>query len=228
MRVAVSWSGGKDSALALDRIIRQGTHEVVGLLTNVSTATRRVTMHGVRRALIHAQARALGMPLWEISLGEATMAAFEEATLRMWHRLADEHGVEGIVHGDIFLEDVRTYRDQLLQRAGLHGIYPLWGYDTHRLLEEFWRTGHRTVICAADAANARLVGRELDHRTRARLAPGTDPCGENGEFHTFCFQSPHFRHSVPFRRGHPHLEVYRHRHQEHRFYYVDLLPPPNP
>ncbi len=223
MRVAILWSGGKDSALALDRILRMGGYQVMALVTNFSKSSGRVTMHGVRKQLIQHQARSLQIPLWEVILPDPTMDAFEAATLSAWHHLRKEVGIEAIVYGDIFLEDIRSYRDRLAQRAGLQSIYPLWNVPTDELLREFWRRGHRTVICAANASNARLVGRPLDHRTRAMLAHGTDPCGEHGEFHTFCFDGPHFHYPIPYRLGSPHLEIYSHNGIAMRFYYVDLL-----
>ena len=224
MKVAVSWSGGKDSMLALDRLVREGRHTVAALVVNVSAESKRVTMHGVRRALIQQQAESLGIPLVEVWLPDKQMATFEQQTLRTWQRLQREAGIEAIVHGDIFLEDVKNYRDRLLAQAGLPGLYPLWGEDSRELLREFLARGYRTVICAADDANADAVGKELTLALLPELASGTDPCGENGEFHTFCFDGPLFRRPVHFQRGRRHQAVYSHDGQTQTFHFIDLLP----
>ncbi len=224
MKVAISWSGGKDSMLALDRLIREGTHEVVALVVNISTESGRVTMHGVRESLIVQQARSLRIPLVPVYLPDRRMDTFEQHTLRTWQRLHQQAGVEAIVHGDIFLRDVKDYRDRLLKKAGLTGLYPIWGEDSRQLLEKFRQRGYRTVVCAANEENRHIVGHELTPARLLDLAPGTDPCGENGEFHTFCFAGPLFQWPIGFQKGRRHTVSYSHGGVSHTFHFIDLRP----
>jgi uncharacterized protein (TIGR00290 family) len=223
MKALMCWSGGKDSALAL-RLARERTDlEIAGLLTTFSEEFDRVSMHGVRRELLEAQAQALGLPVWKVFLptpprdaacaltplaGQpgfvsfASNEAYEAKMIEAFER-ARRGGIAAIVFGDIFLEDLRAYRERLLARAGLKGIYPLWGRPTRDLMEEFIADGFRAVVVCVDAArlDASWAGRPLDAKFLAELPEGVDPCGENGEYHTFVFDGPGFSRPVALSHG---------------------------
>lgn len=218
--VLLSWSGGKDSALTLERLQADATVRVVGLLTSVSTEFDRISIHGVRRSLLHRQAESVGLPLYEIPLApkpsnETYEAAFATALAKVQER---EHGLDTIAFGDLFLEDVRTYRQTLLARLGWTGLYPIWGEPTRALAEHFIERGYRAVLTCVDTQqlSAEFAGREFDAKLLADLPPTVDPCGERGEFHTFVYDSPVFRTGVQVQLG----ERVR---REDRFEYCDLL-----
>ncbi len=196
------WSGGKDSALALDRLRRAGDYEVVALITTLNARYRRVSMHGVREALVAAQARAAGLPLdimyVESGSNDEYIAALR-ATLGAWR----ERGVDTVAFGDIFLEDLRQWREALLAGLGLRGAFPLWHADTAELAQEFVAGGFRALLCCANDAflGEAEVGRDMNAEFFATLPAGVDPCGENGEYHSFVWDGPVFRAPIGFRRG---------------------------
>jgi len=218
MKTLLSWSGGKDSALALDALRLDRRYEVVGLLTTISEQHQRVSMHGVRLDLMREQAARLGLPLIAVAMpsyrnlastdpdacpidlpGNSTyeqtmLAAFDEAR---------RNGVEAIAFGDIYLEDLREYRERLLARSSLRGVYPLWQRDTAELLREFIAKGWRAVVVCSDDERlpASWTGREIDGRFADELPAGVDPCGERGEYHSFVYDGPLFSEAVPFARG---------------------------
>jgi uncharacterized protein (TIGR00290 family) len=202
-RVVLFWSGGKDSGLALDRLRRAGDYEVVALITTVNSQYRRVSMHGVREELIAAQARAAGLPLDTMYVGpsgtnDAYVAALRQ-TLGAWR----ERGVETVAFGDIFLVDLRQWREKLLAELGMRGTFPLWQANTTQLAQEFVARGFRAVLCCANDAmlGEADVGRELSAEFFATLPAGVDPCGENGEYHSFVWDGPVFRTPVGFKVG---------------------------
>ncbi len=202
MKVWLAWSSGKDSAWALHVVRRQSGRatrrqphvEVVGLLTTVTGTYERVSMHGVREVLLHEQAAAAGLPLRSVVIPPGcTNALYEEAMARAMAE-ARSGGVEAVVFGDLFLSDVRAYRERQLARAGMGALFPLWGRDTAALAREMIGGGLGARLTCLDP---RLVPRELaghlyDKELLERLPPGVDPCGENGEFHTFVFAGPMF------------------------------------
>jgi uncharacterized protein (TIGR00290 family) len=192
--VALSWSGGKDSALALHALRADPTRRVTALVTTVAEGRDRIAVHGVRRALLHAQARSLGIALVEVAIPErCTNAEYERVMGDAFRGLAAE-GAREIAFGDLYLADVRAYRDGLVERAGLVAHYPLWGRDTGRLAREFIALGFRARLVCVDSAqlDPSFCGRELDDALLAALPPSVDPCGENGEFHSFVFDGPPF------------------------------------
>jgi uncharacterized protein (TIGR00290 family) len=216
--VVVSWSGGKDSALALDAVARGGEFAVASLLTTVAEGLERVQIQNVRRELIERQAEALGLPLRCVYIRKG--ASNVEYEGRVAAALADfrEAGVRRVVFGDLFLEDIREYRELLLARLGLAGLYPLWGRDTRGLLSEFVGRGFKAVVTSVDARalDESFAGAEVDRAFVERLPAGVDPCGENGEFHTFVYDGPLFAQPVSFRRGRLTTEG--------GFHFRDLLP----
>lgn len=196
------WSGGKDSALALYNVQQQGL-PVKALVTTVNKTTNRVAMHGVRRELLEQQAAAIGLPLYVVELPEMPgMEAYEAATHTMHCRLKED-GFTHAVFGDIFLEDLRRYREVLLARDGLQCLFPLWKMDNTALLNEFFRLGFKAVVVctAATKLAENFCGRLLDESFTAALPPDVDACGENGEYHSFVFDGPLFPKPVAFARG---------------------------
>jgi uncharacterized protein (TIGR00290 family) len=219
--VALSWSGGKDSSLTLQHLRANDEHEVVVLLTSVTRGYDRVSIHGVRRALLEAQAAALGLPLIEVSLEQKSSdAAYQRAFLDALDEVAERYpAVNLIAFGDLYLRDVRDYRDRLLAATQYRGLYPLWERPTRALAESFIADGFdATVVCVDETQiDARLAGRRFDHTLLADLPAAADPCGENGEFHTFVHGGPIFSRPIPVVPG----EIVQ---REGRFTYCDLLP----
>lgn len=214
-KAVVCWSGGKDSALALWRT--RADFEATGLVTTVTQPFARVSMHGVRRELVAAQAAALGLPLHVVEVPWPCTNAIYEERMRATFAGLVEQGVERVICGDIFLEDVRRYREERLLGPRM-GVFPLWGQDTRLLMRQFVDAGFQAVLCCVDthALPAALAGRDLDDALLAELPASADPCGENGEYHSFVYAAPMFANPIPLRRGERVL-------REERFAYCDLL-----
>jgi len=219
-RVALAWSGGKDSALALAALRAESTVAVVALVTTITRDFDRISMHGVRRSVLDAQVRALGLPLIEsIIPAAASNAAYEEAFATA---LADLHrqwpDVQRLAFGDLFLSDVRAYRERLLSRLGWTPVFPLWGQDTAKLARDFVDTGYRAVLTCVDTTQlgAEFAGREFDSVLLGQLPSGVDACGERGEFHTCVYDGPIFRQPLVLRTG----ERLR---RDGRFEYCDVM-----
>jgi uncharacterized protein (TIGR00290 family) len=206
----VSWSGGKDAALALYYAQQNPAYCVTHLLTSVSVPSERVAMHGVPVALLQAQASRLGLPLHQLRLPEMpAMPAYDAALLASLTELRGQ-GVTTAIYGDIFLEDLRAYREQQVARAGLRAAFPLWQRAGAELLREFWRLGFRAiVVCVNDRyLDASYCGRLLDEDFVRDLPAGVDPCGENGEYHSFVFDAPYFSAPIAFTTGPPVRRTY--------------------
>ena len=220
-RVLVSWSGGKDSALALAALAQDPAVEVGGLLTSVTRGYERVSIHGVRRELLAAQAAALSLPLTEIALDpECTNDAYEAAFLAGIEVACRTHGAfESIAFGDLFLEDVRAYRERLLAGTGLAARFPLWGEPTAALAERCIALGVEARLVCIDTTQlpASFAGRAFNREMLDDLPAGVDPCGERGEFHTFVAWGPGFGERVLYSLG----EIVR---RNERFVYCDLVP----
>jgi uncharacterized protein (TIGR00290 family) len=201
-RTLLSWSSGKDSAWAL-HVLRQQDVEIAGLLTTFNSAADRVAMHAVRHALVDAQAAATGLPLRAIPLPWPCSNQQYEALMAEACRAAVADGIEAIAFGDLFLRDVRAYRERALAGAGLKPLFPLWELPTAALARDMIAGGLRARITCIDkkALDARFAGREFDLDLLADLPSNTDPCGENGEFHTFAYAGPMFRHPIPVAAG---------------------------
>ena len=201
--VVMNWSGGKDSALALHYLLRDGRYQVARLLTSVNAHHGRVSMHGVRVALLEAQAQRIGLPLTQLLLPESPdMADYEQL---MHAALAPLHaaGISHAAFGDIFLADLRAYREQQLARAQMQTLFPLWQRPGADLLREYLDLGFRAlVVCVNEQHLDRsFCGRPLDAAFLRDLPPGVDPCGENGEYHSFVFDAPYFSAPIPVRAG---------------------------
>ena len=218
-RVLLTWSGGKDSAMALHALQSSGAYEVVALLTTVTEQYDRVSMHGVRTALLERQADSLGLPLEKVYIG--ANASNDEYEARMRDKLAyyQARGVSSVAFGDLFLEDVRRYREENLSRVGMKGLFPLWGRDTSELAHSFIDLGFKAVITCVDSnlLDGAFVGRDFDREFLSELPAAVDRCGENGEFHSFVYEGPLFRSGILYERGEIVL-------RDSRFYYCDLTP----
>ena len=216
--VVFSWSGGKDSAMALHSVLRNPDYQVVSLLTTVTEQYERISMHGVRSELLRRQADSIGLPVEEVrippqcpnSIYETRMA---EAVLRF-----RERGSMHFAFGDIFLEDLRSYREEKLLRANVSALFPIWKVDTRGLAARFVKDGFRAIVVCVDPRklDTSFAGRELDAAFFRDLPPSVDPCGENGEYHTFVFDGPIFRSAVPVQIG----QVV----ERDSFVFCDLLP----
>jgi uncharacterized protein (TIGR00290 family) len=201
--LVVSWSGGKDSARALYEILQGDEFEVLALLTTVTDVYDQVSMHGVPRVLLEAQAASLRLPLEIMRIRKGAPNTEYESTLLDTLSRYDKRGVRRVVFGDLFLEDIRQYRQSVLSRIGMTGLYPLWQRDTAQLAQQLISLGFRVVVTCVDprALPESFAGRELDADFLRSLPPGVDRSGENGEFHTFVFDGPIFSEPVRFETG---------------------------
>lgn len=218
--VVLAWSGGKDSALTLAALRADPAYRVVGLLTTITTEYDRISIHGVRRAILAEQAAAIGLPLYEAPIPpKASNEAYERSFAAALERIRAEHpGVRHLAFGDLFLEDVRAYREALLPRLGWTGVYPLWGRNTTDLAAEFVAAGFRAILCCVDTTQlaASFAGRAFDKQMLSDLPLAVDPCGERGEFHTCVYDGPIFKKGLRLRTGEQVL-------RDKRFQYCDLL-----
>jgi uncharacterized protein (TIGR00290 family) len=217
-KVVVAWSGGKDSALALYEVLNSSSYEVLALLTTVAKDHDRISIHEVRRVLLEQQATALRIPLEELFiLKGASDAEYEDKLLKTLKRYRGL-GVSSVVFGDLFLEDIRQYRENILSKAGMNGVFPLWKKDTKQLARKFINLGFKAVITSVDSRvlGKDFAGREYDEKFLSDLPATVDPCGENGEFHTFVYNGPVFYEKVDFKKGELTLK-------DNRFYSCDLI-----
>lgn len=218
-KAILSWSGGKDSALALYELQKTEDYEIVALLTTITQDYDRVSMHGVRRMLLERQAQSLGFPLEKVFISKDT--SNEEYGAKM-HEVLTKYllvGVSSVAFGDIFLEDVRRYREENLAKLAMKGIFPLWKRDTKELARAFIDLGFRAVVTCVDSEHldGRFVGRIYDEQFLRELPSTVDPCGENGEFHSFVYDGPIFRERIP----HPIGDVVL---RDNHFWFCDLVP----
>ena len=211
------WSGGKDSAMALYALLQQQLR-VAALLTTVTQGYDRISMHGVRRELLARQAASIGLPLHEVLIPPQCVNPIYEARMEQALRCFYEQGVRKVAFGDIFLEDLRAYREKNLARIGMTALFPIWKRDTRELIRSFHAARFRAIAACVDpkVLDRSFAGRDLDASFFRDLPPRVDPCGENGEFHTFVFDGPFFRWPIPVRTG----EIV---HRE-GFVFCDLIP----
>ena len=204
--------------MALHALLQQKEFRVVALLTTVTEGYERVSMHGVRRELLERQAQSIALPLHEVRIPPQCVNPIYEARMEEALRVHYEKGVRKVAFGDIFLEDLRTYREKNLARIGMTALFPIWKRDTRELIRTFHAGKFRAVAVCVDTKilDRRFAGRELDEAFFQDLPPNADPCGENGEFHTFVFAGPIFRRAIPFCRGEAT--------ERDSFVFCDLLP----
>ena len=202
-KVWLSWSSGKDSAWTLHQLRQQGNYQITGLFTTLNQVFDRVAIHAVRRSLLKKQARAVGLPLRLISLPwPCSNAQYERIMDETWLAAVDS-GVTAIAFGDLFLNDIREYRVKQLKGTSLEPIFPLWNLPTSALAQQMIDSGVRAKLTCVDPKqlDGGFAGRDFDFSLLADLPPGVDPCGENGEFHSFAYQGPMFHHSLEVRVG---------------------------
>lgn len=202
MKAIFCWSGGKDSSLALYKVQQEKEYEVVCLLTTLNENHKRISMHGVREELLDAQAEALGIPLLKVWVKEGTNQEYEQQMERMLLK-AKAEGVTHVIFGDIFLEDLRAYREENLKKLDLKAVFPLWKQDTSELIKEFISLGFKTITCCVNDQylNEEWVGKEINEVFVKALPAAVDPCGENGEYHTFCYAGPVFNKCIEIKTG---------------------------
>jgi len=217
-KILFTWSGGKDSVLALVELLKDTEYDIVALVTTITADYDRVSMHGVRRVLLEQQVNSLGFPLEEVFLSKDT--SLEGYGLKMCQMLEkyQDAGVSTVVFGDIFLEDVRKYREDNLLKIGMKALFPLWKQDTSDLAKGFIAKGFKAIITCVDSTvlDTSFAGRFFDRRFLSDLPSSVDLCGENGEFHSFVFNGPIFKKPIRFTKGET---VFR----DNRFYYCDLV-----
>jgi uncharacterized protein (TIGR00290 family) len=217
-RILLSWSSGKDSAWTLYRLRQDPEYEIVGLLTTFNQAADRVAMHGVRRTLVEQQAAAAGLPLWSVPLPWPCSTEQYEWLVAEACAKAVAQGIEGIAFGDLFLEDVRAYRIKQMTGTGLEPLFPIWGIPTDGLAREMIASGLKAILTCIDTRklDASFAGRRFDMEFLSGLPDGADPCGENGEFHSFVYAGPMFESEIAVVPG----EIVIREH----FAFADLVP----
>ncbi|MBN1871394.1 MAG: diphthine--ammonia ligase [Candidatus Omnitrophica bacterium] len=216
--IILSWSGGKDSAFCLYKISRDAIYKVRAILTTVSKDHERISMHGVRTELLRIQAERLDLPLEIVYIPKnSSQEEYEDAMERVLLRYKRD-GIDDVAFGDIFLEDVRRNRTENLSKLDMNAIFPLWGCDTRDTAQELINAGFRSVITCVDlkVLNGSFSGRIYDEQFLKDLPAGVDPCGENGEFHSFVFDGPIFRRKIDFKKGRKFI-------RRKQFFYCDLL-----
>lgn len=220
--VLMCWSGGKDSAMALAEVRRDPALHVEALVTTVTEIYDRISMHGVRRTLLQQQAEALGLPLEEVRIPQAATNDAYEAAMRQMLLRYHSRGIRRVVFGDLFLEDIRAYRERQLAAVRMQGLFPLWQRDTRQLARAVIAVGVRTILVCVDPKqlDPSFCGREFDASLLADLPAHVDPCGERGEFHTFVYASPIFNQPIAVTRGE--------RVEREGFWFCDLLPAASP
>ena len=218
-KVLFTWSGGKDSAMSLYELRKGRNYEIMALLTSVTEDYDRISMHGVRRILLERQADSLGLPLEKLYITRNASNEEYEAKLKDKLLQYKNRSVSSVVFGDIFLEDLRKYREDNLAQVGMKGIFPIWKQDTTELAHKFIDLGFKAVITCVDSnsIDGKFAGRYFDNQFLSELPATADPCGENGEFHSFVYDGPIFRERIRFRRGKVVL-------RDNRFYFCDLVP----
>ena len=239
----LNWSSGKDAAFALYLLQQQKDFSVEKLVTSVNSETNRISMHGLRKELLLQQAESVGLPLNILSLpGNVSMSEYNEVMQKETDKLRSE-GFTHSVFGDIFLEDLREYREQQLQKAGLQAVFPLWKKKTSELMNEFLDAGFKAITVSVNAKvlDKSFCGRIIDEAFLSELPENVDPAGENGEFHTFVFDGPNFSFPIGFRRDEIVEKLYEstgnkkddcftddQKSWDTRFFYCDLLPTGDP
>ncbi|MBA4373547.1 MAG: ATP-binding protein [Thermodesulfovibrio sp.] len=218
-KILFAWSSGKDSARALHEIRQAGQYDVASLLTTVTEGYERISMHGVRVALVEQQAEAIGLLLEKVYIPIASSNENYETAMRDTLLRYKAQGVTGVAFGDLFLEDLKVYREKKLAEAGMAAVFPLWKRDTRELARSFMAQGFRAIITCVDSQvlGGEFSGRLYDEQFLSDLPPHVDPCGENGEFHSFVFDGPLFSKPVRFEKG----EIVV---RDNRYHFCELLP----
>jgi uncharacterized protein (TIGR00290 family) len=218
-RLVLSWSGGKDSAMSAYQLKCSQKYEIAALLTTVTEDYDRISTHGVRRELLEQQAESLGIPLHTVFIPKDCSNAIYEHRMSQAFSHFKAQGITRLAFGDLFLEDVKNYRDRQLAQAGMTGLYPIWMRDTAELVRTFIALGFKAILACVDtqAIDASFAGREIDARLLRDLPDSADPCGEYGEYHSFVYAGPIFNQSIACRAGEKTM-------RSARFNYCDIVP----
>jgi uncharacterized protein (TIGR00290 family) len=225
------WSGGKDSAFCLHKVLTEGIYEIKYLLTTINANVKRISLHGVRETLLDQQIASIGIPALKVYVAEGTNDEYEKEMERILLK-AKAEGIEHVIFGDIFLADLRAYREKNLAKVGMTAVFPLWQMDTTILINSFIAQKFKTIICCINDAylTEEWVGKEIDVDFIKNLPKGVDPCGENGEYHTFCYDGPIFKRKIELTFG---AKVYKplvvnkdfiSESKTKGFWYIDLIP----
>lgn len=233
LKAIFNWSSGKDSALALYKTLQEDRFEITSLLTSINKEFQRISMHGVHISLLEKQAESLGFPLIKMELPkEPSMEEYREIMSKTMSTIQSQ-GVTHSIFGDIFLEDLRKYREDQLRTIGMNGVFPLWKIDTTNLIHEFLDLGFKTIVTCVNETylDKSFAGRIIDHDFIKDLPENVDPCGENGEFHTFTFDGPIFKNPVDFEVGEIVKKTYpkpktneNDQEGDYVFWFCDLIP----
>jgi uncharacterized protein (TIGR00290 family) len=217
-KILFGWSGGKDSAMALYEILKSKEYQVVSLLTTITKDYDRISMHGVRRTLVEQQAKSLNIPLHKVFIPKTCSNEIYAAKMTEALNKFKQDGIETVAFGDIFLEDVRKYREDNLDKLNMKGIFPIWGRDSAELARSFISLGFKSVISCIDTKvlDKKFLGRQFDEAFLAELPSNIDPSGENGEFHSFVYDGPIFKQRIGYKRGEMVLRD--------SFHFCDLIP----
>jgi uncharacterized protein (TIGR00290 family) len=217
--VVMSWSGGKDSTMAAYHLLTSQKYDIAALLTTVTQDYDRISMHGVRRALLERQADSLAIPLHQVMIPKDCSNEIYESRMREAFSHFKARGITKIAFGDLFLEDVKQYRDERLAQAGMTGVYPIWMRDTEELVRTFIGLGFKAMLACVDtqAIAASFAGREINDSLLRDLPEGADPCGEYGEYHSFVYDGPLFKYPIECEAGERTMRL-------SRFNYCDIVP----
>lgn len=228
-KAVLFWSAGKDSAMALNRLQQDPEMEIMALVTTLNERYRRISMHGISESMLDRQSGQLGIPLIKMWVpDDPDNSSYEKAFLKLCRELKNE-GIDTLVFGDIFLDDLRMYRENLAHKAGLKVHFPLWKIPADQLVAEFTNTGFRAITCCVQSNGLGMdwIGRQLGPDFFSKLPAGADPCGENGEYHTFCYDGPVFNRQIAFKTGEIVFKPVNIRQsdktEESGFFYLDIL-----
>jgi uncharacterized protein (TIGR00290 family) len=226
-----NWSSGKDSAMALFNVLNENDYSVSSLFTSVSNENNRISMHGIRSSLLEKQAQSIGIPLQKLMLPELpSMEAYDELVAEQL-RILKNQGITHSIYGDIFLEDLRNYREEQLLKVGMNAVFPLWKKNSTELINEIIETGFKAIIVCIDERylDNSFLGRVIDREFINNLPENVDPCGENGEYHSFVFDGPLFSQPIKFLKGEVVYKKYKshstddiHKNIENGFWFCDL------
>lgn len=225
-----NWSGGKDSSLALHNVLNDKKYSIETLLTTVSKQYKRISMHGVRESMLDLQVASIGLPLEKVWLPDVASMEVYAQTMSSKMQEMKGKGIDHAIFGDIFLEDLKKWREDQLAKEGLKGVFPLWKKNTRKLVNEFIDKGFKTIVVSIDTKylDESFTGQVIDHHFLKMLPSHVDPCGENGEFHTFVFDGPIFKTPVSFTLGERMYKEYASHdaknEEKNGFWYCDLLP----
>lgn len=223
-KIAFCWSGGKDSSYALNKILEEGSYEVEILFTTVSSEYKRVSMHGVQEELIKAQADSIGLSIEFVYIEESTSHDEYENKMKSYCLTLKERGIHKVAFGDIFLEDLKQYRVDQMSKVGMEAIFPIWKMSTKEIIKDFVKQGFQSYTCCVglDKLKEDQVGTLMDDEFFNNLPEEVDPCGENGEFHSFVFNAPMFQYPLSIELGETLMKTYKHEGKEFGFAFKEL------